>query len=48
MNYFSRMTKQVEDPNKKNAVVMGRLTWESMNGKPLPGRVNIVLSRKPL
>ena len=25
-------------------VLMGRKTWESMNGKPLPGRTNIVLS----
>lgn len=24
---------------------MGRKTWESLNKKPLPGRVNIVLSR---
>ena len=27
-------------------VIMGRRTWESL-GKPLPGRENIVISRKP-
>ena len=31
---------------KQNAVIMGRKTWESINRKPLPGRVNIVLSRE--
>lgn len=29
------------------AVVMGRLTWESMNGRPLPGRRNLVLTSGP-
>ncbi|GGA25114.1 dihydrofolate reductase [Paenibacillus physcomitrellae] len=26
-------------------VLMGRKTWESMNGRPLPNRVNVVLTR---
>ncbi len=26
-------------------LIMGRKTWDSLPGKPLPGRVNIVLSR---
>ena len=26
-------------------VIMGRKTWESLNGKPLPGRDNIVVTR---
>ena len=30
------------------AVIMGRKTWESLpNGKPLPGRINIVMTRDP-
>jgi dihydrofolate reductase len=28
-------------------VIMGRLTWESMHGKPLPGRRNLVVTRRP-
>lgn len=28
-------------------VIMGRLTWESMNRKPLPGRRNLVVTRHP-
>ncbi|QQM68306.1 dihydrofolate reductase [Actinomyces weissii] len=29
------------------AVIMGRTTWDSLGGRPLPGRLNIVLSRRP-
>ena len=29
-------------------VIMGRNTWDSLPKKPLPGRVNIVVSSKPL
>ncbi len=28
-------------------IIMGRKTWESLPRKPLPGRVNIVITRKP-
>lgn len=28
-----------------SAVIMGRRTWSTMNGKPLPGRTNIVITR---
>lgn len=30
-----------------HAIIMGRRTWESLGGKPLPGRLNIVLSSRP-
>ncbi len=44
--YFQRVTTQVQDPAHRNAVIMGRKTWESIpdEHKPLPGRVNIVVS----
>ncbi len=35
---FKRLTRGT-------TVIMGRLTWESMKGKPLPERRNIVISR---
>ncbi|MEP7010040.1 MAG: dihydrofolate reductase [Acidobacteriota bacterium] len=30
-----------------HTVVMGRATWKSIGGKPLPGRTNLVLTRNP-
>jgi dihydrofolate reductase/thymidylate synthase len=45
--HFKHITTN-SSPGKKNAVVMGRRTWESLNGKPLKDRINIVLSRKSL
>ena len=47
MAYFTRITKTTVDSSKINAVVMGRKTWESIPSKfsPLPGRLNVVLSR---
>lgn len=44
--HFKRITTQTRVPGGKNAVIMGRRTWESLKGRPLPGRVNIVLSTK--
>lgn len=47
MEYFKQITVQTQDPEKINALVMGRKTWESIPEKfrPLPGRINCVLTR---
>lgn len=44
--YFSRLTKEAAE-GKQNAVVMGRLTWESLppKSRPLSDRINIVVSK---
>lgn len=46
MAYFARVTSNAAE-GKKNAVVMGRKTWESIPPKyrPLKDRVNVVISR---
>lgn len=41
--YFSKVTRYTRDPLKKNAIIMGRKTWDSI-GKILPGRINIIVS----
>ncbi|XP_059094303.1 dihydrofolate reductase-like [Tigriopus californicus] len=48
VKYFARMTKATQDPQKMNAVIMGRKTWESIPEKfrPLKERFNVVLSRQ--
>ncbi|EPS38225.1 hypothetical protein H072_8029 [Dactylellina haptotyla CBS 200.50] len=53
MSYFARVTRRVPPPPPNsphkyaNAVIMGRKTWESLPPKyrPLPGRINVVVSR---
>jgi dihydrofolate reductase len=46
MAHFRRITSTSED-GKLNAIIMGRKTWISaeMNGKPLPKRLNVVITR---
>jgi dihydrofolate reductase len=43
MKKFKKITTYCKDPNKLNAVVMGRKTWESI-GRPLPNRLNIIIT----
>lgn len=47
--HFRRLTTTATD-GRRNAIVMGRRTWESTEvaGKPLPKRLNIVVSRRAL
>ncbi|XP_018562891.1 dihydrofolate reductase [Anoplophora glabripennis] len=50
LDYFTRMTSATVDKNKKNIVIMGRRTWDSLPNKfkPLSDRINCVLSRSDL
>ncbi|GMP37869.1 hypothetical protein CsSME_00009363 [Camellia sinensis var. sinensis] len=47
LKFFKDVTLTTSDPVKKNAVIMGRKTWESipLEHRPLPGRLNVVLTR---
>uniref|UniRef100_A0A1J3DRZ4 Bifunctional dihydrofolate reductase-thymidylate synthase n=1 Tax=Noccaea caerulescens TaxID=107243 RepID=A0A1J3DRZ4_NOCCA len=47
LKFFKDITLTTSDSAKKNAVVMGRKTWESIPTKyrPLSGRLNVVLTR---
>lgn len=47
--HFRRVTSAAAE-GKRNAIVMGRKTWESteVNGRPLPKRLNVVISRGTL
>lgn len=45
LKHFYKITRTVTDPNKmKNAVVMGRKTWESLPVRPLPHRLNVIIT----
>lgn len=47
IKFFKNVTTSTQDSNKRNAVIMGRKTWESIPHKfrPLPFRLNIIISR---
>lgn len=47
MQFFKDTTSEAIDETKKNMVIMGRSTWESLDEKyrPLPNRENVVLTR---
>jgi dihydrofolate reductase len=49
LKYFSTRTKKVNDPSKRNVVIMGRKTYFGVpeSKRPLPGRLNIVLTSEP-
>ena len=43
LKYFKEITSKKEH-NLSNIVIMGRKTWDSLPKKPLPNRINIILS----
>jgi dihydrofolate reductase/thymidylate synthase len=47
MAWFREKTMSTVAPNKTNALIMGRKTWESipLKFRPLPKRINIILSK---
>lgn len=44
MKYFKNITTQCMDNRKRNAIIMGRKTFKSMNYKPLQDRLNICIT----
>lgn len=47
MKLFKKITTDVNCYVKKNAIIMGRNTWESLPQKPLKDRINIIITSKP-
>jgi dihydrofolate reductase len=47
MLYFRKLTTACSKPNMMNAIIMGRLTYESLPSGPLKKRLNIVISSNP-
>jgi len=49
LQHFKRITSTASE-GRRNAIVMGRKTWESKEvaGKPLPNRLNVVVTRGAL
>jgi dihydrofolate reductase len=47
VQHFKRTTTLTRSPGRKNAVIMGRKTWDSIppRYRPLAGRKNLVVSR---
>uniref|UniRef100_A0A8C9RM18 dihydrofolate reductase n=1 Tax=Scleropages formosus TaxID=113540 RepID=A0A8C9RM18_SCLFO len=47
LKYFQKMTMTTTVQGRENVVIMGRKTWFSIpeSNRPLPDRINIVLSR---
>lgn len=45
--FLKKITTEVNEQGKWNAILMGRKTWESLDvtNQPLPGRLNIVISK---
>jgi dihydrofolate reductase len=50
LRHFKRITTTTSTPGRRNAIVMGRKTWQSkeVGERALPDRVNVVVSRSEL
>jgi dihydrofolate reductase len=46
--YIKSDLKHFRETTENNIVVMGRKTWESIKNRPLPNRINVVLTREEL
>ncbi len=46
MMLFKKITEETSCYYKKNAIIMGRKTWESLPVKPLPNRINIIVTSR--
>ena len=48
LRFLKRITTETRDPARRNAVLMGRVTWETIPPKwqPLPRRLNAVITRQ--
>lgn len=44
--HFKAITTETTTSEKWNVVIMGRKTWDSLPKKPLPQRINMVISRQ--
>lgn len=49
LKHFREVTCTTRSPKKKNVVMMGRVTWESIpkHFRPLHDRINVVMTRNP-
>lgn len=47
MRHFKEVTTATRKPGRENIVIMGRKTWDSLpeRFRPLPGRINVVITR---
>jgi dihydrofolate reductase len=45
VKHFKDTTTYHEKPSNINAIIMGKNTWETANGKLIPNRINIVISK---
>jgi len=42
--HFKKITTYVNNPEKQNMIIMGKKTWQSLPVRPLPNRLNMILS----